>query len=70
MWFMEPATIEAKLSGIIEESLIQAIIEVRKGNFSFQPFGFDGTYGKLQIGQKYDYLNVNICPKGPQKTLI
>jgi uncharacterized protein (TIGR00375 family) len=70
MWFMEPATIEAKLSGIIEESLIQAIIEVRKGNFTFQPFGFDGTYGKLQIGQKYDYLNVNICPKGPQKTLI
>ncbi|NVM53911.1 MAG: hypothetical protein HWN66_09430 [Candidatus Helarchaeota archaeon] len=70
MWFMEPPQIEAKLDGIIEEDLIKAIIEVRKGNFSFQPFGFDGTYGHLQIGQKNDFFNVNISPKAPQKTLI
>lgn len=69
MWFMEPQSIEQKLDGIIEEGLIQAILEVRKGNFSFQPFGFDGTYGELYIGEKFDYLDVKIV-KSPQRTLI
>ena len=67
---LEPKTIEAKLDGVVEEELIKNIIEVRNGNFTFEPFGFDGTYGHLVIGEKHNYLDGNIGPKGPQKTLI
>lgn len=70
MWFMDPETIESKLNGIIEDTLLQAILEVKKGNFTFEPFGYDGTYGHLRIGEKNDYLNVNIAPKSPQRKLI
>jgi len=70
MWFMESTTIEKKLDGVIDEDHINSIIEVKKGNFTFEPFGFDGTYGHLVIGEKHDYLNVNIAPKGPQRKLV
>lgn len=70
MWFMSPTNMEAKLEGIIEESLIHAICEVRRGNFTFQPFGFDGSYGKLLIGEKRDFLDVKVAPKSPQRTLF
>ena len=70
MWFMEAKTIETKLSGVIEDELLQAILEVKKGNFTFEPFGYDGTYGQLRIGEHHDYLNVNIAPKNPRRTLV
>ncbi|MFX1295364.1 MAG: hypothetical protein ACFFD2_11020, partial [Promethearchaeota archaeon] len=70
MWFMKTNVIEAKLDGIVEEDLIQKILMVRDGNFTFKPFGFDGTYGHLVIGEKHDYLNINISPKSPQKKLL
>ncbi len=70
MWFMDPITVEKKLDGVIVEDLIHSIVEVKNGNFTFEPFGFDGSYGQLVIGEKHDFLNVNIAPKGPQKKLI
>jgi len=70
MWFMKPEKIEAKLEGVVDDALIRNIVEVRKGNFTFEPFGFDGTYGHLVIGETRDYLNVNISPKSPQRTLM
>ncbi len=70
MWFMEPQMIESRLEGVVEEQVIKNILEVRRGNFTFEPFGFDGTYGHLVIGEIHDYLDVNIGPKSSQKTLI
>lgn len=70
MWFMDPEMIEARLDGVVDADLIRKIVEVRNGNFTFEPFGFDGTYGRLVIGEKHNYFDVNIGPKGPQRTLI
>jgi uncharacterized protein (TIGR00375 family) len=36
----------------VPEKTINQIIAVQNGDFSFQPSGFDGRYGKLQIGEK------------------
>ncbi|MHA1276599.1 MAG: endonuclease Q family protein [Candidatus Helarchaeota archaeon] len=70
MWFMDPHKIEGKLEGVVDEQIIQNILEVRKGNFTFEPFGYDGTYGKLRIGEIHDFLDVDIGPKSPQRTLF
>ncbi len=70
MWFMDPNKIEARLEGVVDEEIIRNIIEVKQGNFTFEPFGYDGTYGKLKIGEKHDFLDINVGPKSPQKKLI
>ncbi|MHA1386699.1 MAG: endonuclease Q family protein [Candidatus Helarchaeota archaeon] len=71
MWFLENSVIREKLENNISPELIDLIIEIKKGNFSFSPIGFDGTYGKLLVGKKEDFFNVNFCSKKQyQKKLI
>ncbi|MCY3412652.1 MAG: hypothetical protein INQ03_13525 [Candidatus Heimdallarchaeota archaeon] len=42
----------------LPSSLIQDICNIRKGNFSFFPGGFDGTYGVLKIGETMDFEDI------------
>ena len=42
-----------------DERLLWSIEQVKNNNFSFFP-GFDGEYGKLVIGEKIDFLDINI----------
>jgi len=42
---------EKKLDGVIPESIIQEILAVQKGEFTFDPTGYDGNYGVLKIGK-------------------
>ena len=71
MWFLNKSLIEEKLDKKIDSELIEKIIQIKNGNFSFSPIGFDGTYGRLVIGQKEDIFKINYCSKKiTQKTLI
>jgi len=33
---------------------------IKDGDFSFSPMGFDGTYGKLAIGDRADIFEVRV----------
>ncbi|MFX0053069.1 MAG: endonuclease Q family protein [Candidatus Hermodarchaeota archaeon] len=71
LWQLASEDIETKLNGQIEEPILQAILKVKAGDFTFKPYGFDGIYGSLVIGQKGNYKNVNVIhsSKPIQQTL-
>lgn len=43
--------IKQQLTGVIPENIILEILVVQKGEFSFNPAGYDGNYGVLKIGK-------------------
>lgn len=43
--------INLKLSGVIPDNIIIEILAVQKGEFTFDPAGYDGNYGVLKIGK-------------------
>ena len=62
-WEADAAEIKRKLYGVVPEKHLANILEVKRGNFTFEPLGFDGLYGKLVIGRTGDWFSVN-CPRG------
>jgi PHP family Zn ribbon phosphoesterase len=40
--------------------IIENILKIKSGNFSFSPVGFDGIYGVLKIGKTEDYEEISI----------
>ncbi|RMG26952.1 MAG: hypothetical protein D6732_20745 [Methanobacteriota archaeon] len=60
LWILDEKQIRAM---DIPERLIELIIEVKRGNFSFDPPGHDGKYGILKIGEKIDFENINVVVK-------
>ncbi|MFW9777273.1 MAG: endonuclease Q family protein [Candidatus Heimdallarchaeota archaeon] len=63
LWTLATAEVQGLLKNIenqISSSLLDAILEVKRGNFTFVPYGFDGVYGTLQIGNKGNYRDVNV----------
>lgn len=63
LWLLDVKTIKDRLEGKVENEVMDLILQVKDGKFSFKPLGFDGSYGELVIGQKQDpkeYFNVNI----------
>ena len=66
LWTTKLSALEQILTGLVDEKIAEAIIEVRKGNFCFSPPGFDGSYGALTIGQTSAYHGIKI-EKGNQK---
>jgi len=71
IWQLSSEELENILEGKIEIHLIEAILHIKAGNFTFQPYGFDGVYGALKIGQKGNYKDVRVInsSKPIQKTL-
>lgn len=49
LWQSDEHNIQELLDNNLPQEIIQHIIAVRKGNFSFDPPGFDGCYGILNI---------------------
>jgi len=45
-------SIQVMLDKRVDQKTINQILAVKEGDFKFQPPGFDGTYGKLIIGDK------------------
>lgn len=39
--------------------VVQNIKMVKQGNFCFSPPGYDGTYGRLKIGESYDFEDLS-----------
>ncbi|MBN1785865.1 MAG: hypothetical protein JW825_02595 [Candidatus Methanofastidiosa archaeon] len=60
LWFEKPESIEKRLEGIVEYSILKNIMAVKDGNFCFNPAGYDGEYGNLVIGKSIDYDNINM----------
>jgi PHP family Zn ribbon phosphoesterase len=54
LWELEAGEIARELAGVVEESVLKAILAVRNGDFSFQP-GYDGSYGELRLGEAIDW---------------
>lgn len=46
----------------LDAKIIEAIIQVKKGNYCFNPPGYDGIFGKLRLGE---YLNIMEVKEGP-----
>jgi PHP family Zn ribbon phosphoesterase len=49
LWISSESYIKEQLDKRIPEKTLKQIISVKKGKFSFNPPGFDGEYGNLQI---------------------
>lgn len=49
LWFLDSSEIQKILEPNIPENIVKAIIHVNNSNFKFNPPGFDGEYGKLEI---------------------
>lgn len=55
LWLMTPDELSKTLSSLqIQEPVIEAVVKVRQGLFTYRPMGFDGSYGRLVIGEKED----------------
>ncbi len=50
LWELSPQDIERDFSAVLPPNVLNAVLAVRNGNFSFQP-GFDGTYGELKLNE-------------------
>ena len=49
LWLKPSKEVENSLSDFLEEGVLRTILAVHKGEFTFDPPGFDGEYGKLKI---------------------
>ncbi len=59
LWVVTSDEVRNKLSNHINKDVIEAIIEVKAGNFTFQP-GYDGLYGSLLISEKINYEDIRV----------
>jgi PHP family Zn ribbon phosphoesterase len=60
LWFFDNNLLAKKLESVVEDKIIRSILDVKKGNFCFYPAGYDGVYGTLLIGEKRDFLDINV----------
>jgi PHP family Zn ribbon phosphoesterase len=60
LWDLSAQEIELKLSDKIEEHIISALVQIKKGNFTFYPYGYDGEYGTLQIGKTGNFYDIKV----------
>ena len=58
MWFMKESDILKRLEGNVEETLLRNILKIKRGEFTFVPMGYDGTYGNLRIGEESDIFDI------------
>jgi PHP family Zn ribbon phosphoesterase len=58
LWNLSVEKITNLLSGKISDKILNAIVNVKLGEFTFYPYGFDGEYGELKIGNRGDFQNI------------
>ncbi|MEA2020743.1 MAG: endonuclease Q family protein [Patescibacteria group bacterium] len=68
LWKLTNKNIQRELEDIVPPQTIKSIKEVNKGNFSFSPPGYDGTYGSLQIGKTINFWNIKKIKKDPTQS--
>ena len=60
LWKITLDEMEAKLSGQIDETILNALKHVKKGNFTFYPYGYDGKYGALKLGERGNFQDIKV----------
>ncbi len=60
LWQMSLDEVKSKIMDEVDSKIVSAILEVKAGNFTFHPHGFDGTYGSLVIGKKGNFKDINV----------
>ena len=55
LWELDVDALRSLFRDSLPEKVLQAILQVKEGDFSFQP-GFDGTYGGLKLGQEISWF--------------
>ncbi|MBN2829652.1 MAG: hypothetical protein JXR56_04980 [Candidatus Cloacimonetes bacterium] len=48
-WLSPIGEIEQKLGNILDDNIIEALVKIHRGSFTFGPAGFDGEYGVLKL---------------------
>ena len=69
LWSTTAQKAEEQLDGVKPE-IKEAIVEIKKGNFTFKPLGYDGTYGSLTIGETSDFMDINLINHTSKKGAI
>ncbi|MDR1519761.1 MAG: endonuclease Q family protein [Planctomycetota bacterium] len=64
LWDLSPADILARFTPLLPEKVVDALVQVRRGDFSFQP-GYDGEYGRLRLGEKIGWFGHAVVEKAP-----
>ena len=60
LWKLSVDQTKGILSNHFPENVVRSIIEVKSGNFTFDPLGFDGEYGRLAIGKRDNWFLINV----------
>jgi len=58
LWELPETDIRRLFTGGLPDAVLEAVVSVRNGDFSFQP-GYDGNYGVLHLGRKIDWFTQN-----------
>lgn len=59
LWKAQPHILSEVLDGIVPESILRTMLEIKNDNFTFEPLGFDGSYGKLVVGRTSPWFGVS-----------
>ncbi len=72
LWKLPLLEVENQLSGKIDETVLNALRLVKEGNFTFYPYGYDGEYGTLKLGERGNFQDINITKSSTplQQTLF
>lgn len=71
LWSSTTEEIANKLSRInIDPKIIEAVIQVKKGSYCFNPPGYDGNFGELRLGEYLDIMQVREGPLESQLSLF
>ncbi|MCM8798830.1 MAG: endonuclease Q family protein [Candidatus Omnitrophica bacterium] len=63
LWENKVEEVESKLSKInFNPEIVEAIVQVKKGDYSFNPPGYDGVFGELKLGEYLDIFQVKREP--------
>ncbi|MHA1974693.1 MAG: endonuclease Q family protein [Candidatus Hodarchaeales archaeon] len=60
LWQVNKEKIQEQLEGKIKSNILEAILKIKERDFTFHPYGYDGTYGELKIGETGDFTNVKV----------
>ena len=64
LWREDPLRVDEMLVGLpVPEDVKRVICEIKHDNFTFDPPGFDGQYGRLVVGKKTPYLGMEVINK-------
>lgn len=63
LWKMDYEYVANNLPKNIPAEIKQGILFIKKNEFGFYPFGFDGTYGQLVFGTKHSYFGHAVIHK-------